>query len=184
MCILFFILYNYNIMITPNIWGPHFWIFFHLITSKYPNNPSNLDKIMAFELINSIKHILPCKKCSRHYIENIKNFPLNDEDINSKCNFITWFINFHNIVNISLNKSISTINNINNFKHIDYWYQFKRVINYIEDDIDDDINFTKCQGIKKFIKVGLYFGGKKYENYNIDFHNYKTFLVMKKKIFI
>jgi hypothetical protein len=169
-------------MITPKIWGPHFWEFFHLISLKYPNKPSDLDKLMAYELINSIYYILPCKTCRHHFKKNIEQFPLNDIDIKSRENFIKWFINFHNIVNISLKKSPS-ICNVTALNHLDYFNCFQRVMNYIENDIDNDVKFSKCQGIQKFIKSALHFGGKKYENYKIDFYNHKTFLDIKKKIF-
>lgn len=170
-------------MITPKIWGPHFWIFFHLISLKYPKNPSDLDKLIAFELIHSIYYILPCKKCSHHFKKNIKEFPLNDDDISSQEKFIKWFINFHNIVNISLNKSIASKYDITSLSHYNYFDCFQRVINYIEYDIEDDVKFSKCQGVKKFIKSALYFGGKNYENYKIDFYNHKTFIEVKKNLF-
>jgi hypothetical protein len=180
----YFLFYSYNIiMITPKIWGPHFWMFFHLISTKYPEKPSELDKSMARELINSIEHILPCKICKKHFKKNIEKFPLDDKDIDSKNKFITWFINFHNTVNISLDKSISTKHNILSLNHNNYWDCFKRVLEYIDHDIGDDVEFRKCQGVKKFIKVALYFGGKKYDDVKIDFHNYETFKNVKKNIF-
>jgi hypothetical protein len=169
-------------MITPKIWGPHFWEFFHLISLKYPNNPSDLDKLMAYELINSIYYILPCKMCRIHFKNNIKKFPLNDDDIMSRDKFIKWFINFHNVVNISLKKSSSN-HDVSVLNHLDYFFCFQRVMNYIGNDIDNDVKFSKCQGVKKFIKSALHFGGKNYENYKFDFYNHKTFLDIKKKIF-
>ncbi len=170
-------------MITPKIWGPHFWMFFHLISTKYPEKPSESDKLMARDLIYSIPYILPCKICKNHFKENIEKFPLYDTNISSKDKFITWFIDFHNIVSESLNKSISTKHNISSLNHNNYWDCFKRVLEYVEHDIGNDIKFSKCQGVKKFIKVALYFGGKKYENVKIDFYNHETFKNVKKNIF-
>ncbi len=170
-------------MITPKIWGPHFWMFFHIITTKYPEKPSELDKLMARGLINSIPYILPCKICKRHFKTNIANFPLNDNDISSRDKFIKWFIDFHNIVSISLKKTTMTNQNISSLDHNNYWDCFKRVLKYVEHDIGDDLKFRKCQGVKEFIKVALHFGGKKYDDIKIDFYNHKTFVNVQKNIF-
>ncbi len=166
---------------TPKIWGPDFWMFFHLITFKYSKNPSKSEKIMAHELIESIAEILPCEKCKHHFKKNILNFPLNDKNINSREDFIFWFIDFHNLVNITLKKPLFLKNDILKI-NFDYWNCFKKVLSHIDHDNQNNFNFNKCQGLKKFIKVALYFGGKNINDYIIDFYDKKTFDIFIKNL--
>jgi hypothetical protein len=176
-------------MITPKIWGPHFWNFFHLISLRYPEYPSIEDKDMMNELILSIPYILPCKVCREHFKGNIRQFPLEENDIISKESLITWFIDFHNIVNNSLKKQIisspSAHKNILSLNHLSYWDCFEQIVDFIEYDIDEGVKNSKCQGIKKFIKVALYFSNKniEYKNIKLDFYNHRTFKILKKNIF-
>jgi hypothetical protein len=175
-------------MITPIIWGPHFWNFFHSISLKYPDFPSTTDKVAMKELINSIPYVLPCKKCSKHFKENLEEFKLKDEDLKDKRRMIDWFINFHNIVNLSLKKSLvlkeNAIKNLNSLKHLKYFDQFKKVLGFIEHEIDNDIKSDTCHGIKKFVRSTMHFGGINSDKIKFDFYDYQTWKDAKKLLFL
>ena len=87
-------------------WGPDFWNLFHHITISYPHNPSSNDKLKVKNFINSIPKILPCSTCIRHFQRNLHKFPLEENDLKSRNDFLTWFINFHNVVNMSIGKRV------------------------------------------------------------------------------
>lgn len=84
----------------PSLWGPPLWLYLHLLTFTC----STKDREIAYEnhipILKLILENLPCKKCcneSKMYLkkQNIKIFPLE-----------IYFIDFHNSVNIRLQKQI------------------------------------------------------------------------------
>ena len=93
------------------IWGPHAWLFLHTITFNYPENPSEQDKVNFFTFFDSLKHVLPCAKCRKHYQENSKDLK---DNLNSKDDLVKWLINIHNNVNIINNKSAWTYHDVYN----------------------------------------------------------------------
>jgi hypothetical protein len=111
----------------PEIWGPKGWFFLHSITLNYPDNPTTNDKQNYKMFFESLKNVLPCEFCSKHFKENFDKHPLNDEILNTKKNLVNWLIEMHNEVNrldnkkiykyrevIDLYKNIYTPNNNNN----------------------------------------------------------------------
>ena len=88
----------------PNAWGPYGWNFLHYVTLGYPKNPDNDDKKNYKLFFESLKNILPCPKCAKHYEENLKVLPLTDDILDDKEKFIKWLIDVHNRVNVSTGK--------------------------------------------------------------------------------
>lgn len=83
----------------PKIWGPPGWIFLHFITFGYPDNPTEEDKQNYKNFFINIKNVLPCQKCRDNYEDHLKKYPLNDQILSNKTQFIKWFIDIHNEVN-------------------------------------------------------------------------------------
>jgi len=102
-----------------NIWGPKAWVFLHTITFNYPNNPSNSDKKNYKNFFESLQFILPCKICKEHYINHIKDNPI-DNYLDTKENLVKWLIIIHNEVNKILNKPILNYKEI--IEHYNYIY--------------------------------------------------------------
>lgn len=94
-------------MVEPENWGPHYWYVFHTYAAIYPDNPTYLHRDIAKTFIKSIPFLLPCADCSKHafhYIAaKVKNL---DTIVSSKQKLIVFFKDFHNSVNIRLNKPI------------------------------------------------------------------------------
>lgn len=88
-----------------NIWGPKAWFFLHTITFNYPDNPSNNDKKNYKNFFESLQFTLPCKVCKEHYINHIKDYPI-DNYLDTKETLVNWLIIIHNEVNKILNKPI------------------------------------------------------------------------------
>lgn len=93
------------------IWGPHAWLFLHTITFNYPENPSEQDKVNFFTFFDSLKHVLPCAKCRKHYHENSKHIK---DNLNSKDDLVKWLIKIHNDVNFINNKPIWSYDDVYN----------------------------------------------------------------------
>ena len=100
-------------MAGPQVWGPFGWKFIHYITMGYPNNPSSEHKQNYLNFFNTLQYVLPCSICSAHFQENMKNYPLTDNILSNKIQFIEWGIYMHNLVNIKNGKKIYNIDNLN-----------------------------------------------------------------------
>jgi hypothetical protein len=86
-----------------DLWGKHFWFVFHVSATNYPENPS-LDDRLAFRLFyNEFYRFLPCPMCSKHYKQNIEDFPV-EPYLSNKKSLMQWVVGFHNKVNVMLKK--------------------------------------------------------------------------------
>ena len=72
-----------------NIWGPPAWTFLHTITFNYPHNPSDQDKQNYFTFFDSLKYVLPCDKCKKHYKDNSRDLK---DNLNSRDDLVKWLI--------------------------------------------------------------------------------------------
>ena len=102
--------------INPNLWGPYFWKTFHFTAFGYPKTPEETDKLVYKKFYTGFAKILPCDKCTKDAQEMMKN--INWEKIlSSRESLIRWTYDFHNKVNVKLNKESPTFEDFSsNFK--------------------------------------------------------------------
>ena len=86
-----------------SIWGPHLWYIMHVISFEYPRAPSEYDKRIYHDFYTSLKDVLPCQDCRKHYREFITRYPISPH-LDSRSALIKWVIQVHNFVNKSLGK--------------------------------------------------------------------------------
>ena len=103
----------------PSIWGPHLWYIMHTISFEYPQKPSEYDKRIYHDFYTSLKDVIPCNDCKKHYREFITRYPISPH-LDNRDTLIKWVIQVHNFVNTSIGKpelSVSQVLNIyNNLK--------------------------------------------------------------------
>jgi hypothetical protein len=92
----------------PSVWGPPAWKFLEIVVLNYPSNPNTNDKIHYKIFLESLKDILPCDQCKKHYNENLIKYPLNEQTLSCQYNLINWLLNIHNNVNKMNGKKIMT----------------------------------------------------------------------------
>ena len=90
--------------IKPDLWGPHLWRFLHYLSLSYPSNPTDEEKEIMLNFLESLQEILPCEKCRYNFNKHLDNLDMNV--LNSNESFIKWLFNVHNDVNKSNNKPI------------------------------------------------------------------------------
>lgn len=90
----------------PKIWGGHVWKSMHYIALALPQNPSAEDKDKYYEFYMSLKHVLPCQKCSDHLKEVYEKYPLKLSAMESASDLFEWTVKIHNEVNKKLKKPI------------------------------------------------------------------------------
>lgn len=144
-------------------WGGVYWEYIHLISFKYPDNPTENDITMAKKFINGISDIIPCDICANHFKTNLNKNKITDEILKSRMNFIKWTIDFHNVVNKMLNKKTYTFNE--SYKVISDVNNKKNIINCLDEVLKyviyiipyniNKININRDK-IIDFIKTSLY----------------------------
>jgi len=86
-------------------WGKHGWIFLHYVTFNYPINPTQQDIDNYYDFFYSLKFVLPCDICKKHYSNNLLKHNLIGA-LKSRNLLIRWLIDIHNEVNKELGKPI------------------------------------------------------------------------------
>jgi hypothetical protein len=87
--------------LSPSLWGRQAWHFIHIVSLNYPNKPTDEDKDNYLAFFKSLRHILPCPICAKHFEENMEKLPIRLE--NTKDLF-EWTVDIHNEVNKSNGK--------------------------------------------------------------------------------
>ncbi len=144
---------NTDLIITPEVWGPHGWKFIHYVTLAYPENPTQAQKEKYKAFLVLLKDVLPCSLCANHYAENLQKLPLSDEVLSSKENLIKWGIDIHNIVNESKNKPI--VKYIEARRIIDTNVQCKAKVKEVVKDYDNTNTQTNSSYLETFANAEL-----------------------------
>lgn len=100
-------------MYNPEVWGPGAWLFLHTITLNYPIYPTQKDKENYKKFFTSLKNVIPCKNCAKHYSENLDTYPIGNS-LNSKQDLVNWLIDIHNEVNVKNDKRKYSYNEVIN----------------------------------------------------------------------
>ena len=95
----------------PDIWGPHLWYILHIISFDYPLNPTEYDKRIYHDFYTSLKDVIPCEMCRKHYRTHINKYPLTPH-LDTRDTLVKWVIQVHNFVNASLGKRVFTIEEV------------------------------------------------------------------------
>jgi len=76
----------------------------HIISFEYPLQPSEYDKRIYHDFYTSLKDVIPCKDCRKHYREFITRYPISPH-LDARSSLIKWVIQVHNFVNKTLGKA-------------------------------------------------------------------------------
>ena len=89
----------------PPVWGPTIWGTIHLMAYTYPDEPSAERKLSMSNFLQNLCINLPCLGCGIHCREYVTNNP---PVVDSKTTLKKWAYDFHNAVNVRINKRILT----------------------------------------------------------------------------
>lgn len=93
-------------------WGTITWTFFHTFAEKIKDEQFYDNKEVFINIIIKTCNHLPCPDCSEHATNLLKKSYLNN--IKTKKHFIEFLRQFHNIVNIKINKKELSIEETEN----------------------------------------------------------------------
>ena len=89
---------------SQTFWGPITWMIFHSIAEKIQEDKFMNVKELFITFIKETCYNLPCPVCSSHALEILKQ--ANIAAIHTKAEMIEFLRQFHNIVNLKLEKQI------------------------------------------------------------------------------
>ena len=81
-------------------WGSSLWAFIHTITI-IDNDDTNIRNSQindVIRILKNIEHIIPCKKCAKHYHEFIE-IELKNENIYQNMQLFKLMVDYHNKIN-------------------------------------------------------------------------------------
>lgn len=138
-----------------SIWGPHIWLFLHLLSMRIKQEYFIQDKKEIIKQINQICSNLPCPTCSAHATITLKK--LNLSRVNTKEQLTKCIFLLHNEVNKRLKKpEFKEEELINHYKVYDFQKAAKNYIkvmntsNYSERMLLH--SFNKKRFLKDFIE--------------------------------
>jgi hypothetical protein len=94
-------------MVAKSVWGPAVWYLFHTLAFKIKNEKFNEMKNSLLDFFVLISANLPCPECAEHAQQETKN--LDKSKITNKKELCTYFLNFHNKVNVRTKKKEFTM---------------------------------------------------------------------------
>ena len=87
----------------PDVWGSTYWVYLHLLSISFPDQPSDHEKINLKKFLKIFPETIPCVKCKTHFIKNLKQYDL-DKMLKNKKTFMEFIWILHNNVNDLLKK--------------------------------------------------------------------------------
>lgn len=98
--------------VSKEIWGNNVWNLFHTIAHKIKEERFEFHKNNIIYILENICNTLPCPECSKDASDMLKK--VNFSQINTKNDFKLLIFNFHNAINVKLNKPQFDFNELDN----------------------------------------------------------------------
>lgn len=77
----------------PEIWGRSFWEFLDAIVATFPrDNPAIEHRNAVYELMQSLRFLLPCPVCRKHYCDFLQRNPLDHALLSRKTLIEFYFL--------------------------------------------------------------------------------------------
>lgn len=96
------------VVLSPEVWGPHYWFFLHTIALTYPHRPNDITKKKYYEFIQNLPIFMPIEETSSEFIKLLDKYPVQPY-LDSRDAFVRWMHFIHNKVNERLEKPKITL---------------------------------------------------------------------------
>lgn len=96
------------VVLSPEVWGPHYWFFLHTIALTYPHRPNDITKKKYYEFIQNLPVFMPIEETSSEFIKLLDKYPVQPY-LDSRDAFVRWMHFIHNKVNEKLEKPKITL---------------------------------------------------------------------------
>ncbi|KAK8125925.1 FAD-linked sulfhydryl oxidase ERV2 [Apiospora kogelbergensis] len=88
------------------------WKLLHTMMARFPEKPTEDDKMALKTYMQLFARLYPCGDCARHFQGLLKKYP---PQVSSRNNAAGWACSMHNLVNERLHKPQFNCNNIGDF---------------------------------------------------------------------
>lgn len=88
------------------------WKLFHTMMARFPENPSDDDRVALKTYIQLFARLYPCGDCASHFQKVIAKFPPQTSSRNAAAG---WACEVHNVVNKRLKKELFDCSKIGDF---------------------------------------------------------------------
>jgi len=92
-----------QVVLHPDVWGPHYWFVLHTIAYTYPEHPTNVTKRKYYDLIQNLPLFLPDETMGDLLAEFLDKYPVSPY-LDSRESFMRWMHFLHNRFNVHLGK--------------------------------------------------------------------------------
>lgn len=102
------------------VWGPLGWMTAHSVSVCYPENPTDVDKHIAYEFMEAFGMTITCENCRNHFATLFETYKKNVPTwLNSRKDFFLAVCRMHNNVNKRLDKPVpsSVVDCLNSLKN-------------------------------------------------------------------
>ena len=152
-----------------------YWYQLHMLTTIYPENPSNDDKDEIRKLIKAMKdNGIPCNICRQHFIVYTQMNP-GDFHLSTKTKLVDYIFDLHNDVNKRSGKGKFTKKEF----HKKFIHPIGRV--FIEQDIKwygvDIVKMFKERTLESFPQTYMKEGNRKIQEYILKIPNFESLVV-------
>ena len=107
-------------ILDPNVWGPHYWFFFHTIALNYPQFPNTVSKKKYYDFVSNIPLFIPVDAISVYFSKLLDEYPVTPY-LDSRDDFIRWMHFIHNKINEKIEKPKVSLNDF----YINYYNAYK-----------------------------------------------------------
>ena len=106
---------------SPRLWGPHLWVFMHILSMNFPLVPTRAQSRAYYEFFRSLCSILPCAACRREFCLMVGQGPLRltparfmqdvrEKPGNARKRLVKYIIDLHSKVNRRIGKPQRILN--------------------------------------------------------------------------
>jgi FAD-linked sulfhydryl oxidase len=89
------------------LWGPLGWMTLHSISINYPEAPSNEDRLILSNFMDSFAECITCDNCKNHFVGMFTSYKRRNPQWNSsRQEFFLFVCRAHNTVNKRIDKPI------------------------------------------------------------------------------
>ena len=144
-------------------WGPLGWMTLHSASLLYPDEPSNVEKLIAERFIELFGNTISCYHCKTHFQDMLKRYKTwNPGYLNSKKDFALFVFRAHNTVNKRIDKPIlQTVQDcITTLKNANAYSSFETVRNsyltYLQNNWNKELTahgFSLRKKVQDLIKI-------------------------------
>jgi len=114
-------------------WGQPTWIFFHTFIEQIDDDFYSSNHIEILKIIKNICSVLPCPYCKEHAVQYMRK--IRPQNVKTREQMRIMLYNFHNRVNIRLNKPLFSQQELTKYRNIDFirvikWFESVMLKNY------------------------------------------------------